>query len=214
MGHSLPGKDNAVDLRIVALVSWASVWSPGLALASSATMYRVLLRGSGLLMIMFNNFILGGKHTFYVLGDSVPECRVKGTCKVLHPFGVDFQEQHSTAEDRSYSRLWVSKHAFVQVTWGLCLESVCEPHYLLVFINLSCDSSLEVRAASPAPTSILAPNGCYIETSVKGLGRYLQKLWMGGLWLESDLWVSFIFAKTLFLKVWLNCPNLKIRRFI
>lgn len=79
-----------------ALVSWESVWSPGSALASSATIYRVLLGGSGLLMIMFNNFILRGKLTFYVLGDSVPECRVKGTCKVLHPFGVDSQEQHST----------------------------------------------------------------------------------------------------------------------
>lgn len=69
---------------------------PGISISILRPIYRVLLRGSGLLMIMFNNFILGGKLTLYVLGDSVPECRVKGTCKVLHPFGVDSQEQHST----------------------------------------------------------------------------------------------------------------------
>lgn len=56
-------------------------------------------------MIMFNSFILGGKLTFYVLGDSVPECRVKGTCKVLHPFGVDSQEHTVLAEGGRYSRL-------------------------------------------------------------------------------------------------------------
>lgn len=33
---------------------------------------------------------------FYVLGDSVPECRVKVARKILNHFGVDSQDRSST----------------------------------------------------------------------------------------------------------------------
>lgn len=63
------------------------------------------------------------------------------------------------------------------------------------------------------PTSVLAPTCCHDSPQLRGLGQCLQKLRIGGPWLEFDPQISFIFAK-MFLKVWHNVQNLKIRRFI